>query len=99
MSDHALPAPPLSETEAREFDALGLTPGCWAALAPAPLLLCGGLRRPFPAEFDHLRALAELLPGEPGRAREPEEFWTRCAPPLPPDGPLALLGWHLAHRV
>ncbi|MCE9565413.1 MAG: metallophosphoesterase [Planctomycetes bacterium] len=86
------------EAETSAFVSLGLAPGNWAALAPAPLLLRTDLRRPLPKEFPLLRALADLIPGTAGKPGDAEGFWSRCLPAMSTDV-LALLGWHLAHGV
>ncbi len=100
MSEHPSPSlPRLTDAEAAEFKALGLTPGHWAALAPIPLFLGSILRRPEYADFDCFRTLGNLLPTVVRSESEAGEFWTRWLVSRPPAGALALLGWHLAHHV
>lgn len=100
MSDQPSPLP-LSEAETRAFRELGLTPGHWAALAPVPFLLRTEFRRPFPAEIDLLlKPLAAQVPSlSPEKPDEAPGFWSRCTHGMSAHTPLALLGWHLAHRV
>lgn len=99
MSNTPSHAAALSDAEAAAFRSLGLPPGHWAALAPVPLMVTPGLRAPCFADFDSFRRLAQLFPGEPGRPGGAEEFWSRHCGFAPRPVALALLGWHLAHRV
>jgi len=98
MSDQTAPLPPLSDAEARAFVGLGLTPGNWAALGPAPLLLRTDLRRPMQKDFPLLRELAALIGDDVGPTGNAEGFWSRCVPSMSTEV-IALLGWHLAHGV
>jgi Calcineurin-like phosphoesterase len=101
MSDQSPPpATRLSDAEVSAFESLGLTPGHWAALAPAPLLFRRELRPAEESDFLVFRALGQsFFVGEVFRHREAEEFWSRYRIGQPPRTALGLLGWHLAHRV
>ncbi len=91
-----------TDVEASEFRAIGLTPGHWAALAPAPLFR-SDLRTPERSEFRNLHPLRLFLRTVPDLAAEAEGFWARVgARELKGEGleiAYALLGWHLANDL
>ena len=94
------PARPLSELETRAFEALRLTPGHWAALAPVPLFR-HGFRPIDPPEFRPLHSLRLLLRTAEGMGTQAEAFWCSMARRGigSPEHLTAckLLGWHLAN--
>jgi hypothetical protein len=93
---------PLTEVERQAFQRLGLTPGHWAALAPAPLFYRTGLRAPNRRTHADLLVTDRLrlaLRTAEGFSAEAGHFWDRLG-----DGARAseahlatrLLAWHLA---
>src|SRR5262245_61029315 len=99
MSDPALNARPLSESEAAEFRDLSLTAEHWSALAPVPILIQPDLRTPDYSDFRIFLMLGEYLPTGVSNGSEAAEFWSRHLGSRPPGAALGLLGWHLAHNV
>jgi|GEM_PF-2535536 len=100
------PAPASSrqpaEAERQAFQRLGLTPGHWAALAPAPLFYRSGLRAPnrrFRSDLEMSERLRRSLWTVGGLSAEAGHFWDRLG-----DGKRVeearlatrLLAWHLA---
>src|SRR5262245_32083895 len=98
-------ARPLSVTEIRAFQSLGLSPGHFAALAPVPLFRAD-LRPADRHEVRYHHELRSLLRTTEGLGQEAENFWGWLGPKvgLAPRGQydgdwataLQLLGWHLA---
>src|SRR5690349_17045449 len=71
---------PLTEVERQAFQRLGLTPGHWAALAPAPLFYRTGLRAPnrrAPADLLVTDRLRLALRTAEGFSAEAGHFWDR----------------------
>jgi hypothetical protein len=97
--DLSLSRPP-TDLEAAEFAALGLTPGHWAALAPAPLFR-NDLRSPERADFKTFHQLRLFLRTIRNLAAEAELFWQRLrdASSETLEIAYALLGWHLAYDL
>jgi hypothetical protein len=103
MSDVVPPGGrPLAEVERQAFQRLSLTPGHWAALAPAPLFYRAGLRAPNRrgrADLETTDRLRLSLRTAGGLSPEAGYFWDRLG-----DGTRAaeaqlatrLLAWHLA---
>lgn len=102
MADHILPAWPSSEAEVRTFEALRLTPGHWAALAPAPLFWRPESQRISSADFPLLHQLGSRWPTDPGLRSAAEDFWIALGRPElahQVDTATGLLAWHLASNV
>lgn len=101
MSD-TLPDRQLTELERQAFQRLGLTPGHWAALAPAPLFHQPGVRSPnrhTAADLEATNQLRLALRTLPDLSPEAGHFWDRLgAVSLRAEAALAtrLLAWHLA---
>jgi hypothetical protein len=103
MSDFSPPAERLlSEVERQAFQRLGLTPGHWAALAPAPLFYRADLRAPnrrYRSDLDTTELLRLELRTIGGMSTEAGHFWERLG-----DGSrrseailaTRLLAWHVA---
>jgi hypothetical protein len=104
MSDTPL-GHPLTEPERQSFQRLGLTPGHWAALAPAPLFYRPGTRFPNRRTMVDLEAtdrLRRALRTHEGLSEEAGTLWDRLGDGTRrPEAALAtrLLAWHLATDV
>lgn len=105
MSDITPPDRQLTEPERQAFQRLGLTPGHWAALGPAPLFHHQGTR--FPNRYtagdrEAADRLRQALRAPPDLRNEAHSFWDRLNESgRRPEAALAarLLAWHLATDV
>ena len=92
----------LTESERQAFQRLGLTPGHWAALGPAPLFYRPGLRAPsrrFRSDLEMCERLRRALWTVGGMSAEAGHFWDRLGDAhRAEEARLAarLLAWHLA---
>src|SRR6516164_1969110 len=100
MSEHHLPTPrSLSDAEIADFNALHLTAGHWAALAPAPALLHEHVGQGLRYSHSSLHQLRTSFGADTFDPREAEKFWEAYASYTIDNAPKivkALLGWYLA---